>query len=378
MDLAAVAGQIEVNVKWQQGRIRRVELCSSRPQRLTELFCHKPLSAVVQMIPMLFSLCATAQQVAALRAAESALGLQVASIVERARDRLIQAETVRELGLKLFSDWLLDELGIKVRLIQGCNALNRCLLWAMKLNPPLPPVSETTVENEVLPELHEVFKLTDVAALTTDTILERFLLQDVIEQLVSLDKVEIRPGAAALDLDDSRLRQQVIGALAAEDAKAFCSQPSIEGLCYETSVLASVASDLGEQSGQGNELASASGFIRSRLQMLISHFLQLLNGSEVSSAQPKFEETGVSLVNAARGALLHRLSLDDSDPAQACITDYKIVAPTEWNFHPRGTLVQMLEGVTVEQAQLPQLVAYLIKLIDPCVGWTLKLETCDA
>lgn len=378
MDLAAVAGQIEVNVKWQQGRIRCVELCSSRPQRLTELFCHKPLSAVVQMIPMLFSLCATAQQVAALRAAESALGLQVEPIVERARDRLIQAETVRELGLKLFSDWLLDELGIKVRLIQGCNALNRCLQWAMKLNPPLPPVSETTVENDVLSELHEVFKLTDVAALTTDAILERFLLQDVIEQLVSLDKVEIKPGAAALDLDDSRLRQQVISALAAEDAKAFCAQPSIDGRCYETSVLTPVASGLGEQSGQGNELASASGFIRSRLQMLISHFLQLLNGSEVSSAQPQFEETGVSLVNAARGALLHRLSLDSSDPAQACITDYKIVAPTEWNFHPRGTLVQMLEGVMVEQAQLPQLVACLIKLIDPCVGWTLKLETCDA
>lgn len=49
---------------------------------------------------------------------------------------------------------------------------------------------------------------------------------------------------------------------------------------------------------------------------------------------------GRALVETARGLLLHEITLDGDR-----IADYVIVAPTEWNFHPRGRLHDWLLGL---------------------------------
>ncbi|HBQ37055.1 MAG TPA: Ni,Fe-hydrogenase I large subunit, partial [Rhodobacteraceae bacterium] len=48
------------------------------------------------------------------------------------------------------------------------------------------------------------------------------------------------------------------------------------------------------------------------------------------------------------------------------IADYKILAPTEWNFHPDGVASQALAGLVPDQARA------LVEAIDPCVDFEVR------
>ena len=52
------------------------------------------------------------------------------------------------------------------------------------------------------------------------------------------------------------------------------------------------------------------------------------------------------------------------------VTDYRIVAPTEWNFHPAGVFFRETLGLkaTGDDAARSQ-VQCLALALDPCVAW---------
>lgn len=84
------------------------------------------------------------------------------------------------------------------------------------------------------------------------------------------------------------------------------------------------------------------------------------------------EGQGVGLVEAARGALGHWLSLHDGRIAR-----YQIVAPTSWNFSPRdaagtpGALESALVGTPVEPGETtPVAVQHVVRSFDPCMVCT--------
>ena len=57
------------------------------------------------------------------------------------------------------------------------------------------------------------------------------------------------------------------------------------------------------------------------------------------------------------------------------ITNYQILAPTEWNFHPQGLIQQSLSSLVArDQQTLKQLARIVINTIDPCVGYTLRIH----
>jgi hypothetical protein len=59
------------------------------------------------------------------------------------------------------------------------------------------------------------------------------------------------------------------------------------------------------------------------------------------------------------------------------VSDYKILAPTEWNFHPEGPLTRGLLGARVAEAAAPPVrraVALLATALDPCVGFELVVD----
>jgi Ni,Fe-hydrogenase I large subunit len=65
---------------------------------------------------------------------------------------------------------------------------------------------------------------------------------------------------------------------------------------------------------------------------------------------------------------MHEIVLDGDR-----IADYLIVAPTEWNFHPQGALVDRLVGQgTADRDALRQHVAHIVAALDPCVPWELE------
>ncbi len=50
------------------------------------------------------------------------------------------------------------------------------------------------------------------------------------------------------------------------------------------------------------------------------------------------------------------------------VTDYVILAPTEWNFHPQGVAAKALAGIRKEDVA-----RMIIMSIDPCVDYELEI-----
>jgi uptake hydrogenase large subunit len=158
--------------------------------------------------------------------------------------------------------------------------------------------------------------------------------------------------------------------------------PRLEGRVVETGALA-------RQLAAGQPLlrelvAREGGTVRTRViarvielaQVLpwMSQWLDALRPREpfhLPHALPDHAQ-GVGLVEAARGALGHWLSVHEGRIAR-----YQIVAPTSWNFSPRdaqgtpGALESALVGTPVEPgAASPVAVQHVVRSFDPCMVCT--------
>jgi Ni,Fe-hydrogenase I large subunit len=87
---------------------------------------------------------------------------------------------------------------------------------------------------------------------------------------------------------------------------------------------------------------------------------------------------GAGIVHSARGMLIHALRLDGWK-----VADFRILAPTEWNFHPEGAVVRALQslgrdegfGSVRNQQRLALLVA---AAYDPCVHCNIFVQRTEA
>lgn len=72
----------------------------------------------------------------------------------------------------------------------------------------------------------------------------------------------------------------------------------------------------------------------------------------------------------ARGLLLHRVQLENTaDGPRIC--DYQVLAPTEWNLHPRGALACALEALPDDDTAMHQ-AELLLAVFDPCLAYQLE------
>jgi hypothetical protein len=82
---------------------------------------------------------------------------------------------------------------------------------------------------------------------------------------------------------------------------------------------------------------------------------------------------GIGWCEMARGLLMHWVVLDDAPAADGSVRvcRCRVLAPTEWNFHPFGAVARLLAGLpphaTAAQVRL------LAAAFDPCV--TVHIET---
>ena len=79
------------------------------------------------------------------------------------------------------------------------------------------------------------------------------------------------------------------------------------------------------------------------------------------AALPLGAAEAVAFSELSRGVVLHWVKLDPTHPDR--IHDYRVLAPTEWNFHPDGALARMLAASTLDPARL----RLLVHAFDPCV-----------
>lgn len=165
-------------------------------------------------------------------------------------------------------------------------------------------------------------------------------------------------------------------------AYSWCKAPRLAGQVHECGALA-------RQLVAGQPLLRAlvsakGGSVLARVLARAFEFAQVLPAMEAwaqalqpgepfcAHARLPEEADGEGLVEAARGALGHWLSI-----RQGRIARYQIVAPTTWNFSPRdlqgtpGPLEQALAGVAVgDDGPLALAVQHIVRAFDPCMACT--------
>ena len=79
---------------------------------------------------------------------------------------------------------------------------------------------------------------------------------------------------------------------------------------------------------------------------------------------------GMAWVEMARGLLVHQVEIDQpAGDAPARVAACRVLAPTEWNFHPQGVVAQYIAGLNATEpaATVERRVRLLMAAFDPCV-----------
>ncbi|MGZ5267491.1 MAG: nickel-dependent hydrogenase large subunit, partial [Caldimonas sp.] len=75
-------------------------------------------------------------------------------------------------------------------------------------------------------------------------------------------------------------------------------------------------------------------------------------------------------VENARGLLVHRVTVEAGRARS-----YRIVAPTDWNFLPRGAVAAALLGTPVEaRAEAARRSLRVVRSLDPCVACHVEFD----
>jgi coenzyme F420-reducing hydrogenase alpha subunit len=174
-----------------------------------------------------------------------------------------------------------------------------------------------------------------------------------------------------------RLEDDVARDLAqrALDVPAFCAQPLWCGAPAETGAVARLSEQPLLAAWIAQRGRGAGARLLARLLELAALPTRLSaclpdTGAALVRAWSLGDNIGLAGVETSRGLLLHVVRL-----RQGKVAEYRIVAPTEWNFHPDGPLAQALSGLApgADLAVRAQLVA---QSLDPCVAF--GIEVCDA
>lgn len=315
-------GSVRLRLRGEGGKVLAADVCSQRP-RAAGLLKGRRADDAVKLLPKVFAVCGRAQGMAARLAVLAARGEESFSCLVPD----IVSEVMRE-------------------------HLWRCLL-------DLPALFS-------LPPLHEQF-LNAVRWVDTDQRdgLRALLTASEIGRLLELIEALEQPSlgkAALLQMHSARASLGEWGRLDAE----MCRMPTWSGHSAETGAYARHGGDTAKSRG-----AFAARWL-ARLVELESWAAgrQNIGAGGTASAVPVAPGVGRALVETARGLLMHEVVLENDQ-----IADYHIVAPTEWNFHPQGSLPGWLIGRDCSnEVELRRFAAHAVAALDPCVRWELTLE----
>lgn len=138
----------------------------------------------------------------------------------------------------------------------------------------------------------------------------------------------------------------------------FTSGPRLDGATLQTGPFARCSRR------RGRTAESVFDRLLDRLEDLA--LLVLEQGLPESAAINFGPRLGLAWVDTARGRLMHVVALD----ARARILEYRVIAPTEWNFHPEGAIARALAKLPRDAG--PGLCSLLAMAGDPCVGFTVE------
>jgi coenzyme F420-reducing hydrogenase alpha subunit len=370
-------------------RVARVAIEPRKMLRLGAILVGRPAGEALGTLPHLFSLCGTAQLQAGLEAVERAGGLSLAPAQRGARRVLLLAETVLEHAQRLLIDWP-PLLGLDPNLAEA-KALRQALTGLRPLMGPEAPwarpggvalrIDHVGLEarlNEALSILRRAVygpqweEGGDFGQWVNSqaTLPARILYVMAERRWTDLGKSEVAAmGEFAADELARRLDEDADG--------AYARAPDWQGAVLETGPIARLAvhpviMGLRAKIGNGAALRLVARMIE--LTRRMRDLIAMAPGLDDDEPPPARlgGGAGLAMVEAARGRLAHRVELNDG-----VVSRWRILAPTEWNFHPEGAFAKGVIGLEAGP-DLETRARLIATAIDPCVALDLTIEAADA
>lgn len=334
----AAGGGLGLCLDWNGGAIVAAAVAAPRPLA-ARLLQGRPVAEAVALAPRLFALCGSAQGIAARRAVAAARG-DASDPEQECRDRdTLAREVVGEHLWRLCLDWPL-RLGLAPR-------RNDFTIWRRRL-----------LAGDILPRAQLPAWGDFAAAAQGLPLCPR-------SALPLLPPMTARAWAAALRQAGAASGQGV-GDEFWTFLAAFAATPALADGPRETGALVrwrehAVVAGLW---AQGRRPAARLAARCLDLEALAAALEGEGAPSEWIDAVPLGQGCGLARVETARGPLLHLVQIKDER-----VERYVIVAPTEWNFHPRGAFVQDVTGLTAADLAAAERLARDVALsLDPCVA----------
>lgn len=388
-----LVGAIQIDLLHHAGHVQQVQITSTRPDTATRVLRGKTPEQVLDMVPLLFTLCGNAQAYATLLACRAALGMVVAPEIDAAQKLLVQLETLREQAWRILLDWPkfigLSPQKTAIATLLKFDGLFKQALFnngeAFKLDSAvaIDSAQVTQLINELELLINEAIfngSLADFLVLASEAQLRNWLKHHstASAQLLSLiyNQGWAASGQNATACLPELAAEDLQGQMQQQELAEFVKSPHWLGRCYESTLLnrqlsKPLIAELSSRYGNGlivrlvGRLWEVAG-IPAQLRQLLA---QVSATSAPPVQQASGDGIGLAQVQAARGLLIHRLVLQHGQ-----VYDYHIVAPTEWNFHPDGVVAASLKQLRADSIELLQQQAeLLVNAIDPCVEYQLNL-----
>ncbi len=392
--MRSIEGQITINIstKSMEG-VEVADIFSNRAVHASQVLIGKSPEQALIALPMLFAVCSTAQSRAGLLSIQDCLNIEMQVDMELARDLLVLAENAREHILRVVLDW--PQLFEYKRSNQNFSWLTRLVADlkrvlfveadAFSLNSKIHPdrAEAQTLISELETYLENDFlglPLNQWLSIETKDALNQWIQGNDSVAAVALrfiiDQDWMSQGAVDFnhlpDLDTSELRKQ----FTAIDYDQFVEQPQWQKSCYETTSFTRqllhhpILSELFAEYQSGLLTRWVARIIELvKIPQQMKNIVNELDGKNVVARYERPAQNGTAQIEAARGRLIHFVRTDDE-----VIKQYSIVAPTEWNFHPRGVVAKSLKSLKFNNKnELKRLSELVINVIDPCVGFDLRI-----
>ncbi|MDQ7002693.1 MAG: nickel-dependent hydrogenase large subunit [Ghiorsea sp.] len=389
----SLEGHVSVTLLLAGHGVQQAAVQSHRPLLAQALLANVPAQEAPHKIGLVFSLCAKAQSTASVFAIEQANKMGASHEACAVRAQLVRMELIREHLWRICLDWpklrggqpesvLMKQVLMLDKAWEACVDIDQ-QAFVQGTNVKLPLKSKaSSIAMKLGTLLKEHIFYMPPKAFYGCKGAEEFLLwaqytQMNAPQLIQSLVMQGWQGAGHVDtkvlpnFDLAWLDKT----LSADDADNFMKQPNMAGKTYETTPYARQQShpllvELEQKYGAGLLVRFTAVLLElAKVYLDLEKALMQLEPQcdVVGSAA---ENTGFGAVEAARGRLLHRVTLD----AENKVETYQIVAPTEWNFHPEGVLKRALETLQGDAASIEQQARLLIHAMDPCVTFNLEIS----
>ena len=375
----SIEGEIHVAVHWNGSEIERADVRSTRPFVAPRLLVGKAVDEACVLVPLLFAICGRSQAIAAAAACEAAMGVPVRPDVAGARALLIAGEAMQEYLFRALIDW---------PRLRGEPPSAQALADARRqIGAALAPLDAAARVNAVARDEAKIAEATgsmckaasdasgEVLGATPEEWLERCgeegverwaqARETVAARLVA-DTLDTHPRLGASDVpllpaaDHDRVVRELCGAMDADDG--FERAPRWQGEPAETGALARASHVAAVAAMVAKHGRSAAARLVARLAELAALAVRGASANHGQVATRPGE--GAGWVETARGLLVHRARV-----ARGRIAAYRIVAPTEWNFHADGALARGLRGARFQDGEAAERgVRLMVQALDPCVA----------